>query len=320
MRKRTKDRHLPKCVYNKNGAFYYVKNNKWKRIGSTLAEALREYAALVEPDANSFPALVDTALPYILKGRADSTKKQYTRCADRAKEVFSEFRPDQITHGHIVRLMDAHSAAVSNRLLTVLKLIFQYAMDRELVLSNPALSVQRKETTSRDRLIADWEYDAVYNACPPWLQIIMDLCYLTGQRIGDILKIERKDLLDDGIFFEQEKTGKRLIVGWTPELRAVVERAKAEHGKVAAFNLLLPARGGAKRQYTTVWQQFSNAAARANVPDFRIHDLRAMSGTDAEIQGMDPTKLLGHTDRRTTQIYLRDKTVKVVQGPRKKAV
>lgn len=277
------------------------------------------YASLVEPDADSFAALVDLALPKILVGRSDSTKAQYTRAADRLKDVFAEFRPDQISHGHLVRLMDSHTVAVANRLLTVTKLIYQYAMDRELVISNPAVSVHRRRQNVRDRLITQKEYDAVYKQCRPWLQIIMDLCYLTGQRIGDVLKIERKDLLDEGIFFEQEKTGKRLIVGWTPELRAVIDRAKAAHGKVANFGLLLPARGDVKRGYKTVWLQFNQAAERAGVDNFRIHDLRAMSGTDAEGQGIDPSKLLGHSDPRTTRTYLRDKTVKVVQGPRKKA-
>lgn len=43
-----------------------------------------------------------------------------------------------------------------------------------------------------------------------------------------------------------------------------------------------------------------------------------MAASDAKAQGLDSQGLLGHTDARTTRIYLRDKLVPVVQGPRMK--
>lgn len=49
-----------------------------------------------------------------------------------------------------------------------------------------------------------------------------------------------------------------------------------------------------------------------------IHDLRAMSGTEAEAQGIDAQRLLGHADGKMTRRYLRDKTVPVVEGPRRR--
>ncbi len=82
---------------------------------------------------------------------------------------------------------------------------------------------------------------------------------------------------------------------------------------------LLAGRGGRLRAHTNVWRSFKAAAKKAGVENVTLHDLRAMSGTEADRQGKDPTALLGHTDRRTTEIYLRDKTPKVVAGPRKKA-
>ena len=36
MRPRKKDRDLPAKVYRKHGAFYYVHQNKWERIRSTI--------------------------------------------------------------------------------------------------------------------------------------------------------------------------------------------------------------------------------------------------------------------------------------------
>lgn len=324
MRPRTKDRHLPACVYLKHGAYWYVKEGKWRRLGADLQGALHEYARIISIPTEGMPALIDKALPAIVEGRAPATQKQYRYSAKLLSVVFAEFRPEQVRHGDIVQMLDAYSdkKGVANRLLTVLKLIFQWAMDREIVKQNPCLSVKRLKQLPRERLIKGKEYQAIYAHAAPWLQIVMDLCYLTGQRIGDVLKIERQHLTEDGIFVQQQKTGKRLVVGWTPDLQAVIERAKALPGTVAAMRYVIAGKAGRMRLHSNVWRAFKTAAEKAGVADVTLHDLRAMSGTETDRQGDDPTALLGHSDRRTTQIYLRDKSPRIVRGPnnRKKAL
>lgn len=43
--------------------------------------------------------------------------------------------------------------------------------------------------------------------------------------------------------------------------------------------------------------------------------LRAKAATDAEEQGIDPTRLLGHDKAETTKVYLRNRKAEVVAGP-----
>lgn len=322
MRPRTKDRHLPACVYQKHGAYWYVKGGKWRKIGSDLHGALTEYARIVTAPKDGMQALIDDALPNLTKNVAASTRKQYEYCAAQLQEAFVDFYPNQVRHGDVVELLDGYSdrRALANRMLTVLKLVFQWALDRGRVEANPCVSVKRFVQKPRDRLITPKEYAAIYEGCPPWLQCVMDLCYLTGQRIGDVLKIEDDHLHDEGLYFEQQKTGKRLVVAWTPELRAAVERAQKLRAAPTRTPYLLGGRGGNLRLHSNVWRIFKDAAVRANVPDVTLHDLRAMAGTDAESQGIDPSALLGHSDPRTTRIYLRDKRPKLVKGPTRKAV
>jgi integrase len=57
------------------------------------------------------------------------------------------------------------------------------------------------------------------------------------------------------------------------------------------------------------------ALAAAGVEDGHLHDGRAFSATEAKRQGLDPQKLLGHTDAATTRIYLRGREIEVVTGP-----
>src|SRR5690606_38296526 len=143
------------------------------------------------------------------------------------------------------------------------------------------------------------------------------LCYLTGQRVGDVLSIKRTDLGDDGIYFEQQKTGAKLVVRWTQELRAATERAKALHGPVAGLYLVKGTVGqeGRPMAYKLMWKDWRAVCAAAGVENGNIHDLRAMSGTEADAQGRDAQKLLAHTDRKMTERYLRDRVVPVVEGP-----
>jgi integrase len=316
MRPRKKDRHLPACVYHRNGAYYYVKGGQWRHIGRDLHAALGEYARIVALPKRGMAALIEEALPHILKGRADATVKQYRIAARRLQEILAEFSPEQVKPVHVaqIRRKYADYPSVGNRTITVLSLVFAYAVDEQLVDANPCVKVPRLEVAARTRLLSPGEYQAIYRQAGERLQVIMDLCYLTGQRIGDVLAIKRSDLLEDGIMFVQQKTDARLIVAWTPELRATVERAKALTGNVTPLTLFY-GKAGRPPGYKIIWLQWKAACKAAGVANANIHDLRAMSGTAVDKQGANATALLGHSDAKMTKRYLRDRSAKVVHGP-----
>lgn len=319
MRPKKHNRHLPACVYQKHGAYYYVKNNKWIRLGDNLHDALTAHARMIAIPREGVTSLITKAMPSISEKVAPSTRQQYQYCERVLKEMFAEFTPEQVTHGSVVQMLDVwrHSPATANRLLTVLKQVFQWALDREIVDRNPCESVKRLATESRDRLITQEEFDKIHAEAPGWLQVTMELCYYTGQRIGDVLTIRYSDITEEGIYFEQQKTGKKLTVGWSEGLRATIERA-ALITQNSSSEFIVPTYKGTSRKHTNVWRSFKASATKAGVENVTLHDLRAMSGTDADRQGKDPMALLGHSDRKTTQIYLRDKTVQVVSGPTRK--
>lgn len=316
MRPRKHNRNLPPCVYLRHGAYYLVKSGKWTRLSADLPAALVEYARLNQQPKGGMAELIDEAMPHILKGKADATVKQYKAAAKKLQEILAEFAPTQVTPRHVaqIRRSMASSYAIANRSITVLRMVFDYALEEQIVNSNPCVGIKRIAQNSRTRRITPSEFNAIRDKAKPLLKVVMDLCYLTGQRIGDVLSIRRSDLREDGIYIEQQKTKARLMVAWTHELRQAVETAKALHGQVAGLYLLKGVRTQAPT-YHMIWKQWTKACEDAKVEDANIHDLRAMSGTDAEAQGHDPQKLLGHTDRKMTQRYLRDKTVPVVDGP-----
>lgn len=315
MRPRKQQRHLPPCVYLKHNAYYLVRKNKWVRLGVELGEALAEYARIKSTRAtsNGMAAFIEEALPTILAGRAEATRKQYTQCARKLQEILAEFTPAQVTQRDIVQIRRslAHTPGIANRVITVAKLIFDHALEEQIVDTNPVVGVKRLAQTARTRRITVEELEAIRATASPLLRAVIDLCVASGQRIGDVCKIARTDITDDGIFIEQQKTKSRLTLGWTAELRQAVADARALHGNVVHPYLF----GQKPLAYHRAQAQWERACKRAGVENAVLHDLRAMAATEADAQGYSAQKLLGHTDARVTQRYLRDKIVPTVTGP-----
>lgn len=328
-RRRKNDTHLPPCVYQKHGAFYHVKRGRWTVLGKTLPEALEAYARLFEQPTGAIERLIDEAWSVIQKSRKEplstNTCNAYERAARKLKKALRQFRPEQVMPKHVAAIKRSMSVktAAFNHLLAFGRQVFDYALEEQLIERNPFVEVKRYPQSKRMRLIEWAEWWKIRSAAAPRLQCVMDGLYLTDQRIGDVLGIDERDALEQGIYFKQQKTGKELIVRWNDDLRAWWARCKALHGKVVrvAFDdpkrarPLFKSRYGRKPAYRTVYDQWVAACAAAEVEDCTLHDNRAFSATEAQRQGKDPQKLLGHQDPRTTKIYLRGREIDVVDGP-----
>jgi integrase len=317
MRPRKKNRHLPPCVYLSHGAYYLVRKNVWEPLGRDLSGALAEYARRVaETPKGSMGELIERVLAHIAPKKSTITNKQYRTIGNKLKEILAEFSPEQVQPKHVaaIKVRYAETPFYANRLVSVLRMVFGFAVEWQIVGSNPCVGVSRHAEAKRGRYLTDAEYRSIYDHAGPRLRIIIDLLYLTGQRISDVLRISHRDITDKGIEFNQQKTGAKLIVRWTPDLRAVVERAKALNGNVRALTLLHNRKGKAP-DYSTIKGQWDEARKAAGIPDARIHDLRAKSLTDAKREGKDAQALAGHTTAKQTETYIRLRETPVVDGP-----
>lgn len=196
MRPRKTDRHLPPCVYFKHGQFWHVKAGKWHALGSDLSDALAAYARRVDVVRGSMPEVIDRALKahFAAKPRlAENTKTQYLLCAGELKTALQEFSPSQVKSTHVAKIKAAGAKTpnMTNRRLSVLRIVFNYAVEWGEAESNPCVGVKRHEEGKRDRYITDDEFWAIYTHAGDRLKVIMDLQYLTGQRINDVLTMPR---------------------------------------------------------------------------------------------------------------------------------
>lgn len=324
-RRRIKDKHLPPCVYRRHGAYWLVKGGKWTRLGSELEESLSAYARLLERRQSAMGALLDRVMDEAQGRRlAHNTLVQYRQACDRLGTILRDFGPEQIKPMHVAQIMDHHrdTPNAANRLRTVLKLAMDLAIRIGLRETNPVTPIKPFREEKRDRYLTDEEYSAIHAAAPAPLRLIMDMCYLTAQRIGDVLEIQLRDLTEDGILIRQAKTGRRLCIAWSPELRALVAEAKVAQPERKVIRLDAPGylfaqRNGRLRSYRGVRDLWDRACRRAGIEDAHLHDLRAKGLTDADRQGLNATQLAGHSSEAMTRRYLRDKAPLMVAGPSK---
>lgn len=312
-------RSLPRCMYQKHGAYWFVRRNKWTRLGASLPAALREYARLIDTPAGGLDELVARTLADAAKTIKPNTLAQYKFAARAICDAFAEFAPDQVEGPHVAQFLDAHrdTPNMANRIRSVMKMVFDKAVLLGLAKHNPVASVPRFKESKRTRYLSDEEVAAIRGEASPLLAVIIDLCYLTGQRIGDVLKIKRADIGAEALFVQQEKTGARLQITMSGELREAIDRARALPGSVRGLRLFVGTTGG-PLSYYAVRDQWRRAAERAGVKDAHLHDLRAKAGTDVKAAGGDSRGLLGHKSESAHARYLRGLEAPVVEPVRRR--
>lgn len=315
-RPRKKDLHLPANVHFKHGRHWYVKGGTWTPLARDLPTALAEYAALVAAPIGGMPDLIRRALAQILPGLAASTVSQYKTAARDLAAVFAEFSPQQVKPKHIAALKvhGADHPNMTNRKISLLRQVFQYAVEWQEVESNPCIGVRRHVEKRRDRYLTDAEWSAIRTHAHPRLAAIMQLQYLTGQRIMDVARLHRSAISEDGILFRQQKTKAQVLVRMSPELRAALDVAQRVDGEHVRGLSLFHIRGRAP-SYGGIRDLWRAAAARAGVLDARPNDTRAKSLTDADAQGHNAQRLGGHTTPAMTARYIRHRQAPVASGP-----
>lgn len=308
-RKRTHSSGLPHRVYKKGPSYYYVDhNNRWHRLGRTLPDMHRELGRLLDGAPDGLTAVMDRYIADVLPKKATSTARTQAQQIERLRRAFGRMAPNTIRPVHIAQYHDARgrSAPVAaNRELALMSHVMRFAVRIGRCDTNPCETIQRHPETARDRYVTNDEYNAVWERAAPHIRVIMDLAYLTGQRQGDLVGLRRDQIQGDGIHFQQGKTGRRLVIAWSNNLRAVIAAAgRLTEVDIAQYVVCRP--DGAPYTSSGVqsaWQKLQRKALDNGLiaERFTFHDIRAKAGTD-DADG----RLLGHMDPKTLQrIYRR---------------
>lgn len=250
--------------------------------------------------------LLDRYLVSIVPKLAERTQKDYAWIIGKLREHFGHREVNSLKPKDIGQYLDVEKGKQSrNRQIAVLSAVYTKAVGRWYVADrNPCLGVERNETHKRDRYVTDEEFKAVRALLSERHQAAMDLALLTGQRQGDLLKLTWDEVLDDGVFFQQGKTGKKLLIQYTDELEAVLTRCKRMLPNIPR-RFVLRRRDGKRYSsegFKAIWIRAMNKAVESGViaTRFTFHDLRAKCVSDTkDIQAA--FERAGHTSMSMTR-------------------
>jgi integrase len=328
----TKRDGLPTRVYLKHSSYYYVDHaNKWHRLSAERQGLPAMYRALADltDHAEARATLAGVAQDWLKAkspGWSAARKREATHLTDLIIERMGSVQPADVT-APIAAAMLAEfrdRASTHNKVRATLKILLDHAalIDlREGV--NPLAVVPGLSTPGRKRIVTDAELSRLRAACNTdsphasgrALVQMIELALLTGQRIGDLIKLRWQDVSEAGVYVEQGKTGTRLLIEWTPDLIAAIESCAAGRDRVGH---VLVNRWGAAYTYNGILGAWSRACKRAGITDLHIHDLRGRAGVDVlEDRGIEAARqLLGHTTQRQTAHYTGNKTTLKVKPSR----
>ncbi len=201
---------------------------------------------------------------------------------------------------------------MANREVALLSSLWNWARERGITdLPNPCEGVKRNRESGRDVYVDDATFRAVYTSGDQTLRDAMDLAYLTGQRVGDVWAMDERQIVDGAIAIRQGKTGHKLVIAVTGELKALLDRiaARKKDLTLRSTRLIVDADGLAiGRAALHYWFDKAREAAGIAADYFQLRDLRAKAGTDKTDSAGDIRQAqaqLGHASVTTTEIYVR---------------
>jgi integrase len=196
-----------------------------------------------------------------------------------------------IEQAEIAALLD-HTAtksgdATANRLRANLAALFTWAMQRGKATANPVMLTEKRKEQSRERVLADHELAAIWNACPEGdFGNIVKLLMLTGQRRSEIggLRWSEIDLHNGQINLpgERTKNGHPHFIPMSEPVRAIL--ADQHRIRDHVFG-----RGDSAEGFAG-WSA-ATAALRAALPKMEpwtLHDLRRTMATGMGELGVQP--------------------------------
>jgi len=303
MRPRKRNKDLPRRVYRRGPSYYYVHpSGKWEKIGRTMREVYGYLHRL--HSTGSMASIMDRYGDEILPGKAESTQSVQRAQLATLRQVFGHMEPHEVMPSDAAEFLDSYPSPVNaNRHMALLSHVFTKAIRWQLANDNPCRKVERNKEKPRSRYVTNAEFWEVHQAMPQHIQILMELALSTGQRQGDLLAMEWASVRQDGIYFEQAKTGKRLIILHTVlQVRAIRKAWARGQGQYVLTN----SRGHklSPSAVHSVWGRYM----RQHEPRFTFHDIRAKSASDHATG-----EHLGHNSQQMLQrVYKR--VPKAVRG------
>lgn len=185
-----------------------------------------------KPKGDTFAALVEAYLgSHEFKSRAESTKRDYRRWCDLAKEKFGTAKlrafSDPRIRGDLITWRDkwAHAPRSAHYAMQVLKLVFAWGVERGWLAINPAEAISSTYSVDRADIVwDDTEIDAVAAKMKPHVARAFRLAAWTGLPRGDLVSLRWSEVGDLYISRTRNKTDVDTVIPLFDETRALLKQ------------------------------------------------------------------------------------------------
>lgn len=285
-------------------------------------ERIKYQDEIGEAEAHSYHKFSELVSWY-LELPATKKKKSYRKDVERAAVLlgyFGDMRADKIKPSMVESFQHTMLATKSrygkpykpgtiNRMLALMKRIYNLAIREDMVQKNPCWKVTMlAENNKRDRILTPEEYGRLLAALPPHQRPIVQVAYLTGMRQSEILGLTWSRVnLEQGYLdlrAEDTKTAEPRRIYFNKALVEVFSRISKirslHHDHVFIY------RGKPLKEIRT---GFKKACAEAGIDGFVFHDLRHTFNTNMRKAGVDRSVIMKLTGHKTSAMFDRYNTV-----------
>lgn len=346
---------LPKRCFVKNGAVYFVRaegsKRKWVRLCAVRDGLPAVYKALADLTSaevvdDRMPAVVEAWMAEVMVTHSTKTQANDAYQCRAIKHGLQQFRASEVTPSAAIKFLSQYrdKPRTHNAYRAMLRELMRFAETKDMRPpgSNPIDAIKTMPIRARTRYITDSELRRIKVAAVYYhdtkdgeertrenrkrtrsglmLCALIDMAYLTGQRIGDLIALQWPQVTAAGILFEPSKvadsTGARVMIEASAKLDAVVARLKGF--KRRNLRWVFTTQTGQPYTYwgaSTAWRR---AVKRAGIKDCHFHDLRAKALTDVDARRgiVDAQRMGAHSTQTQTAGYVRNKTARRAQATR----
>ena len=242
-------------------------------------------------------------------------KKDYSHDLSKAKSIKMFFKTkniDEILTKDIesyikhLRIDKGFSNATINRYLAALKKMFNIAIANDMLHRNPCVNIkQLKENNEKIRYLTIEEEKRLFEVLPEHIRPIVVCALQTGMRRSNILNLRWEQIDFEYNFIEiekQENKGHKIIrIPISEKLLTEFNKIGIKHN---GFVFINPETG---KPYNTIRKAWLSALKRANIQNFRFHDLRHTVATRLVEKNVDirtVQEIMAHSSIATTQRYM----------------
>lgn len=263
-----------------------------------------------------FSELVTTYLEWCKRQRAFKQKELVVKYLEKRFGHFQLRRFDTrlIESYQTERLDVGNKHATVNRHIATIKHMFAKAVEWDMVEEETLKKIRRakmlEENNKRLRYISKEECQSLIDACDKHLKPIVVMALNTGMRKSEILNLkwDNLDMNNGFVLLDVTKNGERREIPINATLRTTLEELyrgteKRPRRIDVPFVFYDYITGN---HFENVHRSFVSACKRANIRDFRFHDLRHTFASQLVMAGIDLTtikELLGHKTLTMTLRY-----------------